>query len=75
MQMIKIRVAKTASKSNAVQVIEYKNSKRKILKHIGSGKSESELSILLDYANEWIKSYKGQLALFDEAKPDNIELI
>jgi hypothetical protein len=72
MQMIKIRVAKTASKSNAVQVIEYKNSKRKILKHIGSGKSESELSILLDYANEWIKSYKGQLALFNEAKPDNI---
>jgi transposase len=70
--MIKIRVVKTASKSNAVQVIEYKNYSRKVLKHIGSGKSEAELSILLNQANEWVKNYIGQLALFDSAKSDNI---
>lgn len=70
--MIKIRVVKTSSKSSAVQVIEYKNYGRKILKHIGSGKSESELSTLLNQADEWVKSYMGQLALFDDAKPDNI---
>ena len=70
--MIKIRVVKTASKSSALQVIEYKNYGRKILKHIGSGKSESELSILLNHADEWIKSYMGQLALFDDSKPGKI---
>jgi hypothetical protein len=70
--MIKIRIIKTASKSSAVQVIEYKNYSRKILKHIGSAKSESELSILLTHADEWVKSYLGQLALFDDAKPDNV---
>ena len=69
--MIKIRVVKTASKSSAVQVIEYKNYGRKILKHIGSAKSESELSTLLKYADEWMKSYMGQLSLFD-AKPDHL---
>lgn len=70
--MIKIRVVKTASKSSAVQVIEYKNYSRKILKHIGSAKSESELSTLLNHAEEWVKSYMGQLALFNDGKPDNI---
>ena len=53
--MIKIRVVKTASKSSAVQVIEYKNYSRKILKHIGSGKPESELSTLRNHADEWGK--------------------
>jgi transposase len=70
--MIKIRVVKTASKANAVQVIEYKNYRRKILKHIGSANSETELSTLLNHADEWAKSYLGQLALFDDAKSDNV---
>jgi len=70
--MIKVRVVKTASKSNAVQVIEYKNYRRKILKHIGSAKSESELLTLLNNAEEWAKSYISQLALFDDSKSDSL---
>ncbi len=70
--MIKIRVIKTASKSSAVQVIEYKNYSRKNLKHIDSAKSESELSTLLNHAYDWVKNYMGQLALFNDSKPNNL---
>ena len=41
--MLKIREVKTASGKIAVQVILYKDYKRKVLKHLGSAKDEKEI--------------------------------
>ena len=44
--MLHIRVVKTASGSRAIQVVYYRNRKRIVFKHIGSGKTEEEI---IDY--------------------------
>lgn len=41
--MLKIRMVKTASQSQAVQLVYYKDRKRVIYKHIGSVRTEEEL--------------------------------
>lgn len=61
---MKVRTTKTRSGSTAVQVVEYINYKRKILAHIGSGKTEEEISSLKVMANEWISQNNRQLSLF-----------
>jgi hypothetical protein len=48
--MVKIRVIKTASKKQVVQVIRYENYKRVVLKHIGSASTDEELSQLKLFA-------------------------
>lgn len=69
---MKIRTVKTASSAYAVQVIEYKNNKRIILKHIGSSHNEKELSDLKLLAEEWIKNYSQQLSIFPDENPHKI---
>ena len=69
---MKVRVVSTASKSKAVQVVNYHNYKRVILKHIGSARSKEELEELILVAEEWIKDYSGQLSLFPEENPNNL---
>jgi len=44
---MKIRVIKTATKAQAVQVVRYQNNKRIIMKHIGSARNAAELDELL----------------------------
>ncbi|MGI6319893.1 MAG: IS1634 family transposase [Bacteroidales bacterium] len=63
---MKIRVVNTGSGARAVQVIKYRNNKRFILKHIGSAHTDKEVEELKILANEWIKSYTGQLSLIEE---------
>lgn len=70
--MAKVRVVRTASTARAVQVVYYKNNKRVILKHIGSAQTDEAFAELLLQANEWIKSYEGQLSIFPDANPNNI---
>jgi hypothetical protein len=53
--MVKIRVVKTASKKQAVQVIRYGNYKRVVLKHIGSASTDEELPQLKLFAIGYIK--------------------
>jgi len=43
---MKVRVVKTASNANAVQVVSYQNNTRIVLQHIGSAHSEAELNDL-----------------------------
>lgn len=69
---MKVRVVKTASKAKAVQVVSYQNSKRVILKHIGSAHSEEELKELTTLANEWIRDYTGQLSIFPDVNPNSV---
>ena len=50
---MKVRVVSTASKSKAVQVVNYHNYKRVILKHIGSARSKEELEELITFFNKF----------------------
>ena len=52
--MLRIRVVKTASGANAVQVIYYRNRKRVIFKHVGSANSDQELESLKIVAQDVI---------------------
>lgn len=69
---MKIRVVKTASGAQAVQVVKYQNNKRIIIQHIGSAHSEDELSSLKLLADEWIKSSTGQLSLLEDDNPNQL---
>jgi transposase len=64
--MLSIRKVKTKSGSTAIQVVVYKGKKSKIIKHIGSGKDNSEISLLNEKAEEFIREYSGQLSLFNK---------
>lgn len=70
--MLRIRVIKTASGANAVQVVYYRNRKRVVFKHIGSAKSGPELDSLKTVAQDVIKNFSPQVALFEEARLDNL---
>ena len=67
--MIHIRVVKTKGNSRSVQVYRYRNSKRVIIKHIGSGTTDDEIYGLEEKARMFIADYTKQLFLFEEAKP------
>jgi len=66
---MKIRVVKTASKAQAVQVVRYQNNKRIVLQHIGSARTAEELNELKLLAEEWIKDYTCQLSVFPDENP------
>jgi hypothetical protein len=51
---MKVRVVPTASNGKAVQVVNYLNYKRVILKYIGSAHTDNELKELLLLAEQWI---------------------
>lgn len=70
--MLRIRVIKTASGANAVQVVYYRNRKRVVFKHIGSAKSSQELESLKLVAQDVINNFNPEISLFEEAKLDNL---
>jgi transposase len=69
---MKIRVVKTSSKAQAVQVVRYQNNKRIVLKHIGSAHAEEALSDLLILAQEWIRDNTNQLSIFPDENPNKL---
>jgi len=69
---MKVRVLKTASKANAVQVVNYQNNKRIVLQHIGSAHSEAELNDLMLLAEEWIKDYTNQFSVFPDENSNSL---
>jgi transposase len=72
---MKVRVVPTASNGKAVQVVNYLNYKRVILKYIGSAHTDNELKELLLLAEQWIQDYSGQLSLFPESSLGNLLLL
>jgi hypothetical protein len=72
---VKIRVVKTASKANAVQVVRYHQNKRVVLQHLGSAHTKEQLSDLILLAEQWISNYSSQLSAFPEESPQNILLL
>ena len=69
---MKIRVVKTASKANAVQVVRYQDNKRIVLQHIGSAHTAEALGDLMILAEEWIKGYTSQLSIFPDENPNRL---
>jgi len=69
---MKIRVVKTASNANAVQVVRYQNNRRVILQHIGSAHTAEELRDLMIFAEEWIKDYTRQLPILPDEDPNRL---
>lgn len=69
---MRIRVVNTSSKAKGVQVIDYRNNKRVVLKHIGSAHSEEQLAELLKLAEDWMISFSEQLSMFPNELPGKI---
>lgn len=67
--MLYIRVVKTKGKSRSVQVYRYQNSKRVIVKHIGSATTDEEVISLQEMARLFIADYTKQAYLFEEISP------
>lgn len=59
-------MVKTASQSQAVQLVYYKDRKRVIYKHIGSARTEEELKELKAIAQDFLEQHAPVLALFKE---------
>ena len=61
--MPSIRKTKTASGATAIQVVRYQDRKVVILKHLGSAKSEPDISLLLKRAIAWMEAELPQRPL------------
>lgn len=70
--MLKIRMVKTASQSQAVQLVYYKDRKRVIYKHIGSAQTEKELKELKAIAQDFLEQHAPVLPLFKENTSKNL---
>jgi transposase len=66
---VQIREVKTNSGSTAVQVVYYKNRKRIVYKHVGSGKTVEEIKELRLIAEEIIRSHTNQGSIFEKENP------
>jgi transposase len=62
--MLHVRVVKTNSSSQSVQVIRYQDGKRIIVKHIGSGHTDEEMNALTENARLYIEDLSQQSSLF-----------
>ncbi|MBI3220221.1 MAG: IS1634 family transposase [Bacteroidetes bacterium] len=69
---MKIRIVKTASGAQAVQVVRYQHNKRVIVQHIGSAHSGEELNEFILIAEEWIKDFSNQLSVFPDEDPNKL---
>lgn len=70
--MFKIRQISYANGSVSIQVYKIENRKRVIVRHIGTGRSQQELSGLLVLANDFIEKVSKQLLLFTDQQTNNI---
>ena len=68
--MLHVRVVKTKGNSRSVQAYRYRNSKRVIVKHIGSGTTDEEIMALEEMARVFIADYTKQSYLFEATRPD-----
>lgn len=63
-----IRTVRTASGATAMQVIQYANNKRVVLKHIGSAHTDDELAVLRCEAERVCEQLSPQLSLFSSTE-------
>lgn len=66
-----IRTVRTASGATAVQIIQYANNKRIVVKHIGSAHTDDELAALHSEAERVREKLSPQLSLFSSLEPSS----
>src|ERR1700683_698462 len=80
--MFRVRTTKTGSKNTAVQIVEKGNHKIKVVKHIGTAKTDDHLQELLEKAQRYIAQTSNTAPLFPEmsevkkdqsVNPDDLE--
>ena len=64
--MFRVRTTKTGSKNTAVQIVKKGNHKIKVVKHIGTARSDDELQELLEKAQRYIAQTSNTAPLFPE---------
>lgn len=64
-----IRTVRTASGATAVQIIQYANNKRIVVKHIGSAHTDDELAALRSEAERIREELSPQFSLFSSLEP------
>jgi len=62
--MFRVRTTKTSSKATAVQIVEYRNRRVVVVKHIGSAHDINGLKELKERASKWIEKTSKQSSLF-----------
>jgi len=75
MQKLSVRKVKTASGATAVQVVVYRGKRVTIVKHMGSARTEIELSSLRRKARIYAEENSPQQSLFPRAKQPQILLV
>lgn len=66
-----IRTVRTASGARAVQIIQYANNKRIIVKHIGSAHTDDELTVLRNEAERVREQLSPQVSFFSSIEPSS----
>ncbi|WP_448518881.1 hypothetical protein [Rhodoflexus sp.] len=69
--MLHSRVVKTQGQSRSFQVYAYRNGKRVIIRHIGSGTTAA----LQQVADRFIADYTGQSSLFEPPKSEQTSVL
>ncbi|MDR0363606.1 MAG: hypothetical protein LBH92_01070 [Bacteroidales bacterium] len=70
--MLHIRVVKTTSGTQAVQIVYYRHRKRVIYKHIGSACTDEELDKLKEAAQGLIETHIPPFLAFQDTHPGNL---
>lgn len=60
-----LRKVKTASGATAVQIVEKRNGRRRIVEHVGSAHDETELAVLLSAAQQRLHGAQDEALPFD----------
>lgn len=68
--MLKVRTTKTGSGKTAVQVVFRRYHQTKIVKHLGSGETPTEVDQLKTLARQFIRERQGLIPLFGEMFPE-----
>ena len=64
--MLQVRVVKTKVGTRSVQICRYENGRRVIVRHVGTGRDDSEVASLRDAAQVLIGELSRQLPLFQD---------
>lgn len=74
MKMYKIKEVKYSSSSVSIQIYVIENRKRRIVKHIGTAKTEDEKEKLIILAHDYIEKVSKQFNLFEKSNDKIVNL-
>ena len=67
-----MRKVKTASGGTAVQIVEKRNGRRRILEHVGSAHDETELAVLLSAAQQRVHGVQDEMLLVEQPRREPV---